>query len=104
MRYGQITLEKEQSARLLGWGIRFFLTAALTASRTPGGYAPFALGCIAAAGPGADGGAALLGPLLLRARLRAPEQTAALRCWADWWARSCLWTSPMRFPFWPPEF
>ena len=64
MRYGQITLEKEQSARLLGWGIRFFLTAALTASRTPGGYAPFALGCIAAAGPGADGGAALLGGLV----------------------------------------
>ena len=64
MRYGQITLEKEQSARLLGWGIRFFLTAALTASRTPGGYAPFALGCIAAAGPGANGGAALLGGLV----------------------------------------
>ncbi len=29
----------------------FFLTAALTASKTPGGYAPFALG-VAAAGPG----------------------------------------------------
>ncbi len=61
MRYGQITLEREQSARLLGWGIRFFLAAALTASQTPGGYAPFALGCVAAAGPGADGAAALLG-------------------------------------------
>ena len=61
MRYGQISLEREQSARLLGWGIRFFLAAALTASQTPGGYAPFALGCVAAAGPGADGAAALVG-------------------------------------------
>lgn len=63
MRYGQITLGREQSARLLGWGIRFFLSAALTASQTPGGYAPFALGCVAASGPGADGAAALLGCL-----------------------------------------
>ena len=54
-------MEKEQSARLLGWGIRFFLSAALTASQTPGGYAPFALGCVAAAGPGGDGAAALAG-------------------------------------------
>ena len=30
-------------------------------SQTAGDYAPFALGCIAAAGPGADGAAALLG-------------------------------------------
>lgn len=61
MEHGQITLGREQSARLLSWGIRFFLTAALTASQTPGGYAPFALGCIAAAGPGAGGIAALVG-------------------------------------------
>lgn len=61
MAHGQITLEHEQSARLLGWGIRFFLAGALTVSQTPGGYAPFALGCVAAAGPGADGLAALLG-------------------------------------------
>ena len=61
MGHGQITLGREQSARLLGWGIRFFLAAALTASRTPGGYAPFALGAVAAAGPGRDGGAALAG-------------------------------------------
>ena len=61
MRHGQIKLEGEQSARLLSWGIRFFLAAALTASQTPGGYAPFALGCAAAAGPGAAGGAALVG-------------------------------------------
>lgn len=61
MRYAQLTLEREQSARLLAWGIRFFLAAMLTASRAAGGYAPFALGCIAAAGAGADGAAALAG-------------------------------------------
>jgi len=61
VRYGQITLGREQSVRLLGWGIRFFLAAALTASRASGGYAPFALGCVAAAGPGVDGAAALIG-------------------------------------------
>ena len=61
MVHGQIMLGREQSARLLGWGIRFFLAAALTATQTPGGYAPFALGCAAAAGPGAGGVAALVG-------------------------------------------
>ena len=61
MRYGQITLRRQPPARLLSWGIRFFLTAALTASQTPDGHAPFALGCIAAAGPGAEGIAALAG-------------------------------------------
>ncbi len=57
----QMSLERERSAPLLDWGIRFFLTASLTASQTPGGYAPFALGCVAAAGPGAEGIASLLG-------------------------------------------
>ena len=61
VRHGQIKLEGEQSARLLSWGIRFFLAAALSASQTPGGYAPFALGCVAASGPGSMGGAALVG-------------------------------------------
>ncbi len=61
MRYGQITLGREQSVKLLNLGIRFFLAAALTAGQTPGGYAPFALGIVAAAGAGADGAAALLG-------------------------------------------
>ena len=61
MEHGPITLGKEQSARLLAWGIRFFLAAALTASQTPGGYAPFALGLVAAAGPGTNGAAALAG-------------------------------------------
>lgn len=42
-------------------GVRFFLTAALCAARIGGGEAPFALGCVAAAGPGAGGIAALLG-------------------------------------------
>ena len=61
VRHGQIKLEGEQLARLLSWGIRFFLAAALSASQTPGGYAPFALGCVAASGPGSMGGAALVG-------------------------------------------
>ena len=61
VEYRPMTVQKLQSGRWLTWGIRFFLTAALTASQTAGGYAPFALGCIAAAGPGADGAAALLG-------------------------------------------
>lgn len=61
MEHGPITLGKEQSAKLLGWGTRFFLTAALTASQTPGEYAPFALGLVAAAGPGMNGAAALAG-------------------------------------------
>ena len=61
MRYGQILWRQEQAARWLSWGIRFFLAAALTASETPGGHAPFALGFLSAAGPGAAGMAALLG-------------------------------------------
>ena len=61
MRYGQITLRRQPPAYLLSWGIRFFLAAALTASQTPDGHAPFALGCIAAAGPGGGGIAALAG-------------------------------------------
>ncbi|MEG2176419.1 MAG: SpoIIE family protein phosphatase [Oscillibacter sp.] len=61
MQQKYLILEREQSTRLLAWGIRFFLTAALSASQIPGGYAPFALGCVAAAGAGAEGMAALLG-------------------------------------------
>lgn len=61
MEHGQITLEREQPGRLLSWGIRFFLSAALTASQTPSAHAPFALGFLAASGPGADGVAALAG-------------------------------------------
>ena len=58
MGHGQIVLGQEQRRRLLAMGIRFFLAAALTASQAPGGYAPFALGCVAAAGGGASGAAA----------------------------------------------
>ena len=61
MEHSPITLQKEQAVRLLGGGIRFFLGAALTASQTAGGYAPFALGLVAAAGPGLGGAAALAG-------------------------------------------
>ena len=46
MEYGSMSIQRLQSGRWLNWGIRFFLTAALTASQTAGGYAPFALGCI----------------------------------------------------------
>ena len=61
MRDGQAIGCELQSARAMGWGIRFFLTAALTAARLPGGGAPLALGCAAAAGSGGEGAAALLG-------------------------------------------
>ena len=61
VEYRDIIAIRQRPVRLLGWGIRFFLTAALTASQTPGDYAPFALGCVAACGPGAEGIAALLG-------------------------------------------
>ena len=56
MDYGALTAARLRSGQWLHWGIRFFLAAALTASETVDGYAPFALGCIAAAGPGAGGG------------------------------------------------
>ena len=56
-------LSQEQSVRFFSRGIRFFLAAALTASQTPGGYAPFALGCVAASGAGGEGLIALLGTL-----------------------------------------
>ena len=61
MDYGALTAARLRSGQWLHWGIRFFLAAALTASETVDGYAPFALGCIAAAGPGAGGAAALGG-------------------------------------------
>ena len=61
MEHGPIIWERRQTVRLLEGGIRFFLAAALTASQTAGGYAPFALGLVAAAGPGFSGGMALAG-------------------------------------------
>lgn len=64
MAHGQQMIERRRSGRLLTLGIRFFLAAALTAAQTPGGGAPFALGWISAAGPGAEGGAALAGAVV----------------------------------------
>ena len=61
MLHERISLNRDETARLLSCGIRFFLAAALSASRLFDGYAPFALGCVAAAGAGAEGLAALLG-------------------------------------------
>ena len=61
MANSQLTLERERTGRLAGLGVRFFLSAALTAGQTAGGSAPFALGWITAAGPGLEGAAALAG-------------------------------------------
>jgi len=61
VEYSHIVLGQRQAARLLDVGIRFFLAAALTASQTADHYAPFALGMVAAAGPGLSGAAALTG-------------------------------------------
>ena len=61
MQFQQLHLDRDSSVRYLNWGIRFFLSAALTAARLPSGAAPFALGWVAAAGAGGDGIAALAG-------------------------------------------
>ena len=87
MEYGVMSAGRIPSERRLGWGIRFFLSAALTASQTAGGYAPFALGCVAAAGAGADGAAALLGG--------AAEPPP---CWEARRGRCCFWNFPGRWP------
>ena len=52
---------EKRKDRLLNCGVRFFMAAALAGNQTAAGYAPFALGCVAAAGPGAEGVSALLG-------------------------------------------
>ncbi len=59
MEHGPII--RPSSTLLLEGGIRFFLAGALTASQITGGYAPFALGLVAAAGPGTLGAFALAG-------------------------------------------
>ena len=61
MEQGRITLDGPKRLQWLMGGVHFFLAAALTASQTMGGYAPFALGFLSAAGPGVAGGAALTG-------------------------------------------
>ena len=49
MAHGQLILERERAGRLVHLGVRFFLSAALTAGQTAGGAAPFALGWVTAA-------------------------------------------------------
>ncbi|MBR3640476.1 MAG: stage II sporulation protein E, partial [Oscillibacter sp.] len=63
MEYGYAVRKEPQYARWIGLGVRFFLSASLTAALTVGGYAPFALGCIAASGAGMEGVSAFLGGL-----------------------------------------
>ena len=75
MHQEQTVIRPEQSARLLGWGIRFFMAGGLTAAQLSDGSAPFALGCVAAAGQGGDGIAALLGTAV-GALLFQPFETA----------------------------
>ncbi|MEG1682759.1 MAG: SpoIIE family protein phosphatase [Oscillospiraceae bacterium] len=57
----RLPLDSTQTAWCLSAGIRFFLCAALTAGTVFGGYTPFALGLLAAAGGRAKGFFALLG-------------------------------------------
>jgi hypothetical protein len=57
----QVRLTQARPAQLIGCGIRFFLAASLTAAQLSDGSAPFALGCVAAAGVGAESVSALLG-------------------------------------------
>ena len=54
-------LSVPMAMRLSDWAVRFLLSAVLAGAELMGGHAPFALGCIAAAGPGAEGIAALAG-------------------------------------------
>jgi len=61
VEHGQISLRREQAAAWLAPAARFTLAAVLTAARTAGGYAPFALGLVSAAGGGASGAAAFAG-------------------------------------------
>lgn len=59
MTYKTISLPKD--SRLLRESVHAIVAAALTAVTTPGGYAPFALGFLSAAGGGSAGAAALAG-------------------------------------------
>ena len=61
MEHGARIGERRRTGLVLEGGIRFFLAGALTASQITGGYSPFALGLVAAAGPGALGACALAG-------------------------------------------
>lgn len=57
----KIALSRETLARLLGCAVHALLAALLAAAQIFGGYAPFAVGAVAAAGPGWEGLGALVG-------------------------------------------
>ena len=56
--------QETRNALLMACGARLFMAAALTGNQILGGYAPFALGCVAAAGPGIGSFSALCGAAL----------------------------------------
>ena len=58
---GNVTLSRETLGRLLVCVLRALLAALLAGAKVFGGYAPFAVGAVAAAGPGWEGLGALIG-------------------------------------------
>ena len=58
---GNVTLGRRALERLLTYALRALLAALLAGARLFGGYAPFAAGAVAAAGPGWEGLGALIG-------------------------------------------
>ena len=56
-----VTLGRETLRRLLTYALRALLAALLAGAQIFGGYAPFAVGAVAAAGPGWEGLGALIG-------------------------------------------
>ena len=64
MKYGELAINREKLERLVPCAICFLLAAVLFGAQVFGGYAPFALGLIAAAGSGRRGLSALLGGAL----------------------------------------
>ena len=58
---GNVTLSREMLRRLLLCVLRALLAALLAGAKIFGGYAPFAVGAVAAAGPGWEGLGALIG-------------------------------------------
>lgn len=64
VKYGELAINREKLERLIPCAICFLLAAVLFGAQLFGGYAPFALGLIAAAGSGRRGLSALLGGVL----------------------------------------
>ena len=58
---GNVVLSREVLGRLLMYALRALFAALLAGARIFGGYAPFAVGAVAAAGPGWEGLSALIG-------------------------------------------